>query len=881
MSKIYTSSLLGATLKLKVKDITKFVRVNETSQYLYEEAGFGGSADIFRGKYTKPDGSIIDKLARELDLWHSLGGSPNIIELLGVITGIGPLPSPVSELCAWNLQDYLERKRPPPRHMKVMTDTLRGLRYMHELGSGPIAHGDIKLANILVTANETAMICDFGRSRQPRDLLLKEPLSNSSPFAGTVRYMSPELFVPNVTGPTPAADMWAYGCVALEVLCRVQPYHEIKNEFEVARLIKDGCPPSDRPTGPRSALVNDTLWGALSLCWKGHEWRPTSGEFLNQLTEMLQNGEIPSSPVLPDLFPMIEIGPIVPWPDEIQDLKDLLKVESRMGTISSSLCSNVWLATLARAHEQGWRRQHRITVAVKVPRLNVNPENQDRHDQLQNLFRKVVKNRYGVRHRNIIDLLGVDSSFSPHAGLVLEYCYYGSLMSYCKGNRIDRDEFTRPAAPRANAYSLISDIVEGLEYMHSYPVPIPQGDLTPILTGLKPYSNHRRDDFAGAESVRGQPPGTLANVYYGSGWITNGIWSIVGRCWKYDPLLRPSAKNFLKLLKDLADRELKSLPVDVVDLVGKIRVPESGQFQMKDEIARYVTTWNLFDYVKQKQLDGIQLTMVLYETTYAPKWYSRAIPIIIKLAGYNQTGKQAGPLIASICNEITIAAQLNHPNIPKLLGIDSSYNPRPSMAFEFYPRTTLDTHFLQLEPELNFHEYVQIQLKDVATAIVYIHEHISGTIAHGDIHPKNISLLPDGKAKLTNFSCAFQYIVGQPTGAGPTSLSSAIATPQPISLYSDPEREREKKGSRVSPPTTTGDVWSFGTVILATFIENFRNKSLEDHAKQLIAGVSPCDAEDTLALDGRILPLVHPMLALDPSHRPSARAILDKISMDF
>lgn len=47
----------------------------------------------------------MQKLARELELWRKLGGEcKNIIELLGVITGIGPLPSPVCELCTWNLQ---------------------------------------------------------------------------------------------------------------------------------------------------------------------------------------------------------------------------------------------------------------------------------------------------------------------------------------------------------------------------------------------------------------------------------------------------------------------------------------------------------------------------------------------------------------------------------------------------------------------------------------------------------------------------------------------------------------------------------------------------------------------------------------------------------
>jgi serine/threonine protein kinase len=104
---------------------------------------------------------------------------------------------------------------------------------MHNLESGPIAHGDVKLVgssrercrallrppenNILVDSNENALICDFGRSRQPDDQPNEAMLFNSSPFAGTVRYMSPELLETETARPSPAADMWAYGCIALEV----------------------------------------------------------------------------------------------------------------------------------------------------------------------------------------------------------------------------------------------------------------------------------------------------------------------------------------------------------------------------------------------------------------------------------------------------------------------------------------------------------------------------------------------------------------------------------------------------------------------------------------------------------------------------------------
>ncbi|KAG8733950.1 hypothetical protein FRC11_014549, partial [Ceratobasidium sp. 423] len=457
----------------------------------------------------------------------------------------------------------------------MMTDTLRGLSFMHSLESGPIAHGDMKLSNILVTSDERALICDFGRSRQPQDQPNEVIVSGSSPFAGTVRYMSPELFVPDSARPTPAADMWAYGCVALE------------------------------------------------------------------------SGEVPSSPIPMDIFSGFGSEPIPPWPSRIKDFHGQLGLFIQ---VSSSLRATVWTAFAKGS----------MGVAIKVPRLNASVQNQTRHDHLEYVLRKMVISRLGVRHRNIVDLLGITSGFSPHEGIVFEECFNWNLATYFKENPVIQEEYTRRKGPIVNTYSLMYDILEGLKYMHDFPVPIPQGDLTPenisvdregnakislfsfgrvlaalppsagatasigsvlsprwmspellmsdqqpttesdmwaigcvcywILTSLKPYAAFGRDDFAGVESIRGQPPATLASVYHRYTWITNGIWGAIAKCWRQDPLLRTSAKDFLELLKTLEGRKIPWLPITVVDLAGKVRF-DSSQRQQNNRITTYSFVW--------------------------------------------------------------------------------------------------------------------------------------------------------------------------------------------------------------------------------------------------------------------------------------------------
>ncbi|KAJ1305687.1 hypothetical protein OPQ81_010425 [Rhizoctonia solani] len=579
---IVTPRVLGGT-----NDITKFVQVSRVAQGIYEEAGLGGSADIFSGTYTKDDGDVakvaikcirafnmeknvgVDmerlqkKLLRELDIWRTLSRGANIIRLLGIINGIGPLPSFVCELCLWNLQDYLERKTPPPRHTKMMADTLRGLCYMHGLETGPIAHGDMKLSNILVNSHETALICDFGRSRKSKDRPNEPLLSSSSAFAGTVRYMSPELLVPESAVPSPAADMWAYGCISLEILGRIQPYNETASDVVVAELIRGGRPPSDRPHGPRGRL----------------DWRPTAQGFLTELNRMLDMGEVSNSPLPVDLFAI-----------RSTHRRQIFFVYSR------SPRATIWKATTVTGQP----------VVVKVPRLNARVDNQARHDHLEYIFRKVVSSRYGIHHRNIIDLLGITSGFSPHEGLVFEECYEWRLD--------ESDPFILKLR-----FPKMCDILEGLRYMHGYPIPIPHGGLTPenisvddsgrakislmnfggmlgslpldpavtgtvesvlsfrwmspelviansprattesdmwtfgcvcfwLMNQREPYSSIKRDDLAGAEIIRGHPPATLSRADYREFWTTNGLWSTIARCWRQDPLQRPTATEFMKFL---------------------------------------------------------------------------------------------------------------------------------------------------------------------------------------------------------------------------------------------------------------------------------------------------------------------------------------------
>ncbi|KAG8687858.1 hypothetical protein FRC09_013243 [Ceratobasidium sp. 395] len=98
----------GASVWLPgIDDITKFVQLNRQSSYDFEEAGFGGTANVFRefdGREDEYKEKTKKKLARELEIWRALSGNANIIELLGMTAHPGPLPSAVSPFCQWDLK---------------------------------------------------------------------------------------------------------------------------------------------------------------------------------------------------------------------------------------------------------------------------------------------------------------------------------------------------------------------------------------------------------------------------------------------------------------------------------------------------------------------------------------------------------------------------------------------------------------------------------------------------------------------------------------------------------------------------------------------------------------------------------------------------------
>jgi len=129
---------------------------------------------------------------------------------------------------------------PVAEAVAITTQVCEALAAAHAAG---IVHRDIKPGNIVVTADGTAKVCDFGIAR----LNDATPLTDSDIALGTSSYMAPE----QISGQAVdrRADLYAVGCLLFEMLAGAPPYVG-ETAFSIADQHVHAPPPSLRSRRP-------------------------------------------------------------------------------------------------------------------------------------------------------------------------------------------------------------------------------------------------------------------------------------------------------------------------------------------------------------------------------------------------------------------------------------------------------------------------------------------------------------------------------------------------------------------------------------------------------------------------------------------------------
>ncbi|CAK7563109.1 MAG: mitogen-activated protein kinase kinase kinase [Sporothrix epigloea] len=152
--------------------------------------------------------------------------------------------------------------------------TLSGLAYLHREG---ILHRDLKADNILLDVDGTAKISDFGISKKT-DNIYGNDRTNS--MQGSVFWMAPEVIRPQDEGYSAKVDIWAVGCVVLEMFAGRRPWSQEETVGAIYKIAQGETPPI--PQDVRETISPCAFAFMLDCFTVNPTERPTAIQLLSQ-----------------------------------------------------------------------------------------------------------------------------------------------------------------------------------------------------------------------------------------------------------------------------------------------------------------------------------------------------------------------------------------------------------------------------------------------------------------------------------------------------------------------------------------------------------------------------------------------------------------------
>ncbi|KIM21777.1 hypothetical protein M408DRAFT_301122 [Serendipita vermifera MAFF 305830] len=239
-----------------------------------------------------PMNTIRRKVNRERWTWSQLH-HPNILPLYGFADGeelFEPFGAFISPWCArGDMAQYLREhgpQAPLDERMNLWRGVVAGVEYLH-LHAPNIVHGDLKPGNVLINDAGNAQICDFGLVK----IFLEQGstgMTTTTAHTGTERYLAYELIMGEESNPTMASDIYAVGCIGLELLFLEVPYSNRGRGLRWHLLddMRSGMPPASRPVNLPDE--NEELWDLLLACWERTPYsRPSATALFESLEDAL------------------------------------------------------------------------------------------------------------------------------------------------------------------------------------------------------------------------------------------------------------------------------------------------------------------------------------------------------------------------------------------------------------------------------------------------------------------------------------------------------------------------------------------------------------------------------------------------------------------
>lgn len=254
------------------------------------QLGAGGSAQVYRGSWNGQEVAIkkisgvahLEEMKKEIDALRRLR-HPRLVRFIGACVQ-PPLLLVVTEfMSGGSLHDRLFGSRrgqllTPQQRGTIARQTAEGLAFLH---SQRVVHRDLKSMNILLDAGQNAKICDFGLAHQMcmESTHIARKLDGEG---GSPRYMAPECYDASHGKLTEKVDVWAMGCILIELFGGILPYSDCMTMAQLsARILVEKRPPDVPPAvpAPISALIQRCVVFTPS-------WRLSAEELINEFAKL-------------------------------------------------------------------------------------------------------------------------------------------------------------------------------------------------------------------------------------------------------------------------------------------------------------------------------------------------------------------------------------------------------------------------------------------------------------------------------------------------------------------------------------------------------------------------------------------------------------------